>query len=466
MKILNSVGSVFDRFINNVRDNNNKKSEAKIADVQPNIKPAKYPSQFVPLIKEDRITDTFVRLAKMDSGSNEVMAEKQIPSTVEQKCIANWLKSDLEKLGLKDIAVDEHFFVTATLESNIEKAPVIGLLAHMDTSPDAPNKGVKPQINDYKGGDIVLKEGTTISAKDLKAYVGQKVITSDGTTLLGADDKAGIAEILETLNVLKENPDIKHPQIKVAFTPDEETGMGIKSFDIKKFGADIAYTVDGDLPQVVENESFNAFNPEINIKGNNVHCGYAKGKMINALSVGSWIQEQLPKDQLPETTEGRQGYYHVNQINGDVGQTNMKMLVRDHDYNKAVERVNFLKDIVDKAKDKFHCDIEFNPKEMYRNMGDKIKEFPELMQYTLEGVSRSQLKPETKAIRGGTDGCHLSLNGLRTPNLGAGGLNFHSKAEFLPVQNLTKCTENILNILSVWAEKASEVMPKILALRK
>lgn len=418
------------------------------------------------LINTDRLVDSFITLAKIDSGSNEELAEKITPSTDGQKNVAKFLVEKLKELGLEDINVDEHSIVTATLNSNIgEEAPIIGLLAHMDTSPDAPNTNVKPQIQDYKGGDLKLNEGTVISAEDLKAYIGQKVITSDGTTLLGADDKSGIAEILEAINVFKENPELQHPKIKIAFTPDEETGMGVEKFNIKQFGADSAYTVDGDFPYVIENESFNAFNPVIKIKGKSAHCGYAKGKMVNSTSVAVWIKNQLPKNQTPETTSGRQGYFHFDSIHGDIGETTVKMLVRDHDFKRAERRVAFLEKIIEKAKRKFNCEIDFKPREMYGNMGDKIKEFPEVLEYAKEGIKRSGFIPKTVAIRGGTDGSHLSLNGLLTPNLGAAGHNYHSKSEFLPIEEMKKCTENIINIMSVWAEKSKEIMPKILMRR-
>lgn len=417
-------------------------------------------------INTERMVDSFINLAKIDSGSNEELAEKKTPSSDGQKKVASVLKKELEKIGLTDIKMDEYSIVTATLESNIGESPVVGLLAHMDTSPDAPSKSIQLQINDYKGGDIALKESTVVPAKKLEPYIGQKIITSDGTTLLGADDKAGIAEILESLRVFKEHPELKHPKIRIAFTPDEEVGMGTEHFDIKKFGADVAYTVDGDLPHIIEDESFNAFNPEIIIKGKSTHCGAAKEDgMINSIKVANWIINKLPKNQAAETTEKKQGYYHVDAISGNVSETKMNMLVRDHNYERAKLRVAFLQDIVKQAEKKFHCEISFDPKERYHNMKQEIKEFPEVVNFAKEGLKRSGLTPQIKAIRGGTDGSELSLKGLLTPNLGAGGQNFHSKSEFLPVEDMKKCTSNILNTLIVWAEKSKKVMPKILARR-
>ena len=412
-------------------------------------------------INENRMVDTFVKIAKIDTGSDHEIAEKQIPSTECQKNLALELKNRLTDLGLKDVEIDEYSTVTATLESNIGNSPTIGLLAHMDTSPDAPNKGVQPQIHDYKGGNINLKNGTVIDEKDLAPFKGHKIITSDGTTLLGADDKAGIAEILEAINVFKENPDIKHPKIRIAFTPDEETGMGIGKFDIKKFGADAAYTIDGDLPNVIEDESFNAFNPEIVIKGKNVHTGYAKGKMINATKVAAWIANKLPKKECPEMTEGKQGFYHINSISGNVNETKMTMLVRDHDFKKAEARIQNLEKIIAKAEKKFDCEIKFDKKEKYHNMKEFINKFPEVMTFAMEGLRRSGLTPVTKSIRGGTDGSQLSLKGLPTPNLGAGGINFHSVREFVSVESMKKCVENILNTMTVWAENTPKIMKQL-----
>lgn len=417
-------------------------------------------------INTNRMVDSFISMAKIDTGSSEELAEKQIPSTDRQKILANILVEKLKNMGLSDVNMDEYSFVTATLEGNLgTNSPVVGLLSHIDTSSDAPTANVNPKIHDYKGGDIELAEDTTIPAKDLESYIGQKIITSEGTTLLGADDKAGIAEILESIKVFQEHPELKHPKIRIAFTPDEETGMGIDKFDIKKFGADIAYTIDGDLPSVIENESFNAFNPEIVIKGKSSHCGYAKGKMINSIKVANWIIKKLPNSQSPETTEKKQGYYHVDSINGTVAETKLNMLVRDHDFERAKNRLAFLQEIINEAQEKFKCEITFNPKERYHNMKEEIDKFSEVLEYAKEGMKRSGLIPKTVAIRGGTDGSNLSLRGLPTPNLGTGGQNFHSKTEFLPISDMVKCTANILNTMMVWAENAKKVMPKILARR-
>ena len=429
------------------------KTQLKAPSIKPNSN--KYVN-VANLINKDRIVDTFTKLAVIGSGSNEALAEERIPSTDSQKDIAIYLKDELTNMGFSNASIDENFIVTATLSNNSDSNKSIGLLAHYDTAEDAPNSNVKPQIHKYQSGDINLKDGTVISKNDLAPYKGQEIITSDGTTLLGADDKAGIAEILEALKVLIENPQIKHPEIKVAFTPDEETGCGISKFNIQSFGVDAAYTIDGDVPNVIENESFNAFNPEIIIKGKSVHCGFAKGKMINSINVANWIAQKLPKNQTPQTTEKREGYYHIDQISGNVSSTKINMLVRDFDFSNAQKRIEYLKKVIDKAEKKFGCEIEFNEKERYHNMKEYIDKSPEVMDNAIKGLKMSGLKPETKSIRGGTDGSQLSQRGLPTPNLGAGGLNFHSKSEFLPIPSLTKCCENILNILQVWAENISK----------
>lgn len=413
------------------------------------------------LINEQRLIDTFIKMAKIDTGSNEELAETKIPSTDCQKDFARILHNKLTEMGLKNVQTDEYGFVTAVLKSNIGDSPVIGLLAHMDTSSEAPAAGVNPQIHEYNGGDIVLKNNVVIGEKELSRYKGNKIITSDGTTLLGADDKAGIAEIIEAVNVFNENPELKHPEIRIAFTPDEETGLGITKFDIEKFGADAAYTIDGDLPEIIEDETFNAFNPEIKIKGKSVHTGYAKdGGMINAVKIAAELVNKLPKDECPEKTQDRQGFYHVSSLSGNTSQAKINLLVRDHDMSKAKERIAFLEKITDEATKEYGCEITFDKKERYHNMKEYTDKFPETVEFAKEGIRRSGLIPQTKAIRGGTDGSDLSVRGLPTPNLGAGGINFHSVRECVCVETMKKCVENILNIMAVWAENADKISKK------
>lgn len=411
------------------------------------------------LINKKRLTENFIKYVKFDTGSNPETAEKQIPSTECQSEFADFLVSELSELGLLNVRKDEHSFVYATLPKNsLKNLPVLALLAHMDTNTDVPSGPVYPQIHDYKDGDIKLNDDVIIPYSDLKDFKGHTIITSDGTTLLGADDKAGIAEIIEAVNVLLENNEIEHPEIQIVFTPDEETGMGINSFDLKNTNANFAYTIDGSAPSDIDSETFNAYNPEIVIEGKVVHCGYAYNKMTNAITVANEFISRLPKNETPETTRDKEGYFFVSDINGNANSVKIKMLVRDFDSAKELERVEFLKSVLaDLGKKYPDAKIQFSPNKRYSNMKEKLEEVPQVLEFAEEGIKRSGIIPERMFIRGGTDGSALTLRGLLTPNLGAGGVNFHSKSEFVSVETMEKCTENILNILSVWAEK-SEIL--------
>ncbi len=415
------------------------------------------------LINQNRLVETFIRYVKYDTGSNAQQAEEQIPSTEKQKKLAVKLAQELKEIGLENINIDKHSIVTGELVTNSkEEMPIIGLFAHIDTSSDVPTGPVKPQIHEYKGDNIILNDETVISAEDLKNEIGNTIITSDGTTLLGADDKSGIAEIMEALKVLVENPDIKRPTVKVVFTPDEETGMGIRVFDTEKFKADAAYTIDGGSPSEIDTETFNAFNPEITIKGKAVHCGYAYKKMINSIELANEFISKLPKNETPSTTKGTEGYYYIDEIEGTAEKTRIKMLVRDFELDNAKKRIEFLKETLREIENKNKgSEIKLEPKQGYMNIKEKLKEFPEVVQYAEEGIRRSGLKPKKNSVRGGTDGSTLTLKGLLTPNLGAGGNNFHSKEEFVSAQTMVKCCENILNILDIWVEKSPEVMVKV-----
>ena len=412
------------------------------------------------LINKKRLTENFIKYVKFDTGSNPETAEKQIPSTECQSEFADFLVSELSELGLLNVRKDEHSFVYATLPKNsLKNLPVLALLAHMDTNTDVPSGPVYPQIHDYKDGDIKLNDDVIIPYSDLKDFKGHTIITSDGTTLLGADDKAGIAEIIEAVNVLLENNEIEHPEIQIVFTPDEETGMGINSFDLKNTNANFAYTIDGSAPSDIDSETFNAYNPEIVIEGKVVHCGYAYNKMTNAITVANEFISRLPKNETPETTRDKEGYFFVSDINGNANSVKIKMLVRDFDSAKELERVEFLKSVLaDLGKKYPDAKIQFSPNKRYSNMKEKLEEVPQVLEFAEEGIKRSGIIPERMFIRGGTDGSALTLRGLLTPNLGAGGVNFHSKSEFVSVETMEKCTENILNILSVWAEKSEELM--------
>ena len=424
-------------------------------------------SRFFGYINTGRLRDTFIKMAEVDTGSCEAAKSGVGPSTSKQLEFAKLLAVDLEEIGLTDAEIDENGILTATMKGNIgDDTPVVGLIAHMDTSEQAPTGPVNPQIHEYKSGDINLKNDVKINEDDLAPYKNQTIITSDGTSLLGADDKAGIAEILEALKVFGENPDLKRPTLKIAFTPDEEIGRGVENFNLKNFGADLAYTVDGSGADVIDTETFNAYNPVITIEGVQVHPGHAYGKMVNSILIANEILSRLPQDERPENTKDREGYYHVDSISGDVSRVTMKMYVRDFDTKAEEERVGKLAKIAEDIEKEYHgCKIIFNPNKQYCNMKEGLNELPEVVEFAKKGLEMSGFKPAEAAARGGTDGSFLTLRGLPTPNLGTGGVNYHSVREFVSLDTMKKCTENIINIVSLWAENSKDVMPKIIARR-
>ena len=407
-------------------------------------------------INKQRLQDTFIRLAKTDTNSDEKKAEEGIhPSTQGQVVLGKDLEKELQDIGLSEININEHGLVTATFDSNLEhKAPTVGVFAHLDTSEDAPSKDITPVVHkNYQGGDINLADGVKIDAEDLKSHIGEDVITSDGRTLLGADDKAGIAEILEALRVFKENPELKHPKIRIAFTPDEETGSYIQKFNVKAFGADLAYTIDGEDPHLIDTETFNAVNGTLKIKGVNVHSGEGYGKMINSIDVANQFLAKFPKNQTPATTKGRDGFYYAYEYNGTTGESSVKFLVRDFTEKGIKKRKAFIEKLtknIQKKNPKAQVSLEL--KEPYRNMLEYLKSAPEIIEYAKEGLKRSGLEPKETYVRGGTDGSNHTIGGLPTLNLGAGGKNLHSKKEFTSVEKMVKCTENIINTLMVIAE--------------
>lgn len=415
------------------------------------------------LINPQRLCDTFVEISAIDTGSDA--DSTATPSTAKQFELARLLQQKLQTLGLKNVEVDDNCVTTATLPANIENyAPTVGLIAHIDTSPDVATGVVKPQIHHYQSGDIVLNNGTVITGDMLQKYQGQTIITSDGNTLLGADDKAGVAEILETLAVLKDNPRFPHPEIKIAFTPDEEVGRGTENFDIKKFGADLAYTIDGSSPTDIDTETFNAFNPKITITGVTVHTGYAYGKMVSAVEVAAAFMQALPKDETPATTKDKEGYFHILNINGSAAEVKIDMLVRDFDYTSAQKRIAFLMSVIDDLLRRYpEAQIRFDAGEKYHNMKEKFAAFPELLEVTKQAIAASGLAPKETFVRGGTDGAELTIRGLLTPNLGAGGENFHALNEFVSLQCMCKCAENILHLVELWAKQPPELEAKIKA---
>ena len=406
--------------------------------------------------------DRFLKYVKYDTQSNE--ESTTFPSDPKQLELSKDLVIELKEIGLTDAHMDENGYVMATLPSNTNKdVPVIGFISHVDTSPAVSGKDVKPNIvKNYTGGNIVLENGKVIDAEnnpELKEMIGFDIITTDGTTLLGADDKAGIAEIIDAMNYLIKHPEIKHGTIKICFTPDEEVGRGTEKFNVEKFGAKFAYTMDGGTRGEIETETFSADAVHITFIGKNVHPGYAKGKMINSIKMASYFMELLPKDKLsPETTEGREGYVHCTSINGNEEQTILKFIIRDFVDSKLKEFEDFLKTLVDQTVSKFPGSIsEFKIIEQYRNMKNVLIQHPEVEEYALEALKILNINPIQSAIRGGTDGSRLSFMGLPTPNIFAGGHNFHAVTEYVAVQDMIEATKTIVTICQIWEEKTSAV---------
>ncbi len=404
--------------------------------------------------------DRFLRYVKYDTQSDE--DSTSFPSTGKQKILLADLAEELKGMGLKDAHMDEWGYVMATLPSNTnKKIPVIGFIAHVDTSPAVTGANVNPQIfKNYKGGDIKLINDPNQVIKaadnpDLADMFGYDIITTDGTTLLGADNKAGVAEVMDAVNYFLSHPELKHGEIKICFTPDEEVGRGTEHFDVKKYGAFCAYTVDGQTRGEVEIESFSADAVVIKIHGKNIHPGYAKGKMINAVKVGTAIIESLPKERLsPETTEGREGYVHCTNFNGNEELAVLKFIIRDFETPKLKEYENLLKELVEKAISKFPgARYEFEVIEQYRNMREVLDKHPEVSTNALEAMIRLGLKTIQNPIRGGTDGSRLSFMGLPTPNIFAGEHSYHSKLEWVAIQDMEMAVKVIIEISRVWEEK-------------
>jgi tripeptide aminopeptidase len=403
--------------------------------------------------------DRFLKYVKYDTQSDE--ESTTFPSDPKQLELSKDLVTELKEIGLEDAHMDENGYVIATLPSNTDKdVPVIGFIAHVDTSPAVSGKNVNPQIlKNYQGGDITLQNGKVIEADsnpELKDMMGFDIITTDGTTLLGADDKAGIAEIMDAMNYLSQNSEIKHGTIKICFTPDEEVGRGAEKFDVQKFGAKFAYTIDGGTRGEIETETFSADAVNIELIGKNVHPGYAKGKMINSIKMASHFMELLPKDRLsPETTEDREGYVHCTTINGNEEKTVLKFIIRDFIDDKLKEFEDYLKELVDKTVEAFPgSDSNFKVIEQYRNMKNVVVQYPEIEENALEALTRLGITPIQSPIRGGTDGSRLSYMGLPTPNLFAGGHNFHAVIEYVAIQDMEMATKTIAEICQIWEEKA------------
>jgi tripeptide aminopeptidase len=405
--------------------------------------------------------DRFLSYVKYDTQSSE--ESDSYPSTLKQLELSKKLLLELKDLGLKDTEITEHGYVFGTLPSNVDhKVPVIGYIAHVDTSPDVSGKDVYPVINkNYQGGDIVLKnESSQVIEYEmnpaLKNCIGHDIITTDGTTLLGADNKAGIAEIMGAIQFMVDNPEIKHGPIRVAFTVDEEVGTGTKHFDVKKFAADYAYTIDGETAGEIEDETFCADTAIVRIKGVNVHPGYAKDRLVSAVKIAAHLIEQLPSDRMsPETTEKREGYLHPHAIKGGVEESEVTFLVRDFDIDGLKDKEKYLENLCKKVEKKYpKSDLSIEIKESYRNMKIILDKHTQVVDYAMEAVARTGLKPVKNLIRGGTDGAGLCFMGVPTPNIFTGGHNFHSKKEWISVQNMAKAVETIICLSEIWAEKS------------
>lgn len=380
--------------------------------------------------------------------------DKACPSTPGQMVLAKHLKEELETIGLSDVTLDKNGYIMATLPANGEKGSTVGFISHMDTSPDAPGGPMHARIvKNYDGGDILLNRDKQIvlSVKDfpeIKKYRGQDIMVTDGTTLLGSDDKAGVTAIVSAMEYLIHHPEVKHGRIRIAFTPDEETGRSPLQFDVKAFGADFAYTVDGGELGGLEYENFNAANPLVTIHGRSVHTGDAKGKMVNAISLASEWQDMLPEGEKPECTEGREGFFHVYKIQGTVEKCTMDMLVRDHDAKKFRERKEFLLSMADFLNKKYgEGTVTVKLNDVYFNMMDIIeKGHMDIVELARKAMKEVGVIPVELPIRGGTDGAQLSFKGLPCPNLFTGGANFHSRFEYLPLDSMEKACETVIEI--------------------
>ncbi len=407
----------------------------------------------------EKVTERFLRYIKTDTQSDPKSGLH--PSTSSQLEFSKQLAKELSELGLKNVAVDEKAYVMATLPSNIDKkVPVLGLIAHVDTSSDFSGTDIKPQFHhNYDGGDIVLNEKENIVLSptvfpEMLKYTGQTLITTDGTTLLGADDKAGLAEIVTAMEYLIEHPEIPHGKIRLGFTPDEEIGEGADYFDVEEFGADFAYTLDGDELGVIEYENFNAAMLKVTIKGQMVHPGYAKNKMKNSALVAHKFISMLPAFDIPEKTEGYEGFFHLMEMNGSVEKTEMQFIIRDHNRELFEKRKKLVEGIVAQLNLEYgENTVSIDMKDQYYNMLEKIEPVQYIIDIARDAMIESDVKPNIKAIRGGTDGARLSYMGLPCPNLFAGGLNFHGRFEFIPENSMIKAVEVILKIV----EKVSKM---------
>lgn len=405
----------------------------------------------------EKILDRFLRYVAIDTQSDE-NSESQ-PSAAKELDLLKLLCKELNDMGV-EATLDEYGYVMGSIPSNIDKkVPAIGFIAHVDTSPDASGKDVKPQIiKDYDGGDIELKGVPGLFLKpsefpELLAHKGETIITTDGTTLLGADDKAGVAEIMDAVQYIVEHPEFKHGDIKIGFTPDEEIGRGVVKFDVKRFGADYAYTMDGGEIGELEFENFNAASAKIHIQGRNVHPGYAKDKMKNAILIGMEFNDLLPIGQRPELTEGYDGFFHIISFKGSVEEADFGYIIRDHDRKKFEEKKEVIAQCAHFINMKYgEGTATLDIKDQYYNMREQVEPYYFIVEKAVKAMEMAGIKPKIQPIRGGTDGANLSFKGLPCPNIFAGGMNFHGKMEFAPLENIEKASEVVLNIIKLFAE--------------
>jgi tripeptide aminopeptidase len=411
------------------------------------------------MISKEHIIKRFLSYVTIDTESDPT--SNTTPSTKKQWDLANKLAEELKTIGMQDVSIDKNAYIMATLPSNVEhEVPTIGFISHFDTSPDFTGANVNPQIiENYNGKDIVLNEAENIILspdyfEDLHLYKGQTLITTDGTTLLGADDKAGICEIVSAMEYLINHPEIKHGTIRVGFTPDEEIGRGAHKFDVKKFGADWAYTMDGSQIGELEYENFNAAGVVVKVKGKIVHPGYAKGKMINSMYIAQEFINSLPRLETPEHTEEYQGFFHLCSIKGEVEETVLQYIIRDHDLKHFEARKEVMKNLTNELNDQYGREvISIEIKDQYYNMKEKIEPVMHIVNIAEEALKQLGIEPLIKAIRGGTDGSQLSYMGLPCPNIFAGGHNFHGRYEYVPVESMIKATEVICKIAELTAKK-------------
>ena len=409
------------------------------------------------------VVDRFLQYVKFDTQSDELT--NLTPSTPGQMIFAQHLEKELAELGLTEISLDENGYLMATLPANLpdgtdeKSVPTVGFIAHLDTSPDMSGRHVSPRIVEkYDGGDIVLNQdkGIVLSPSEfpeLKHYVGQDLIVTDGNTLLGADDKAGIAEIVSAVVWLQEHPEVKHGKIRIAFNPDEEIGQGAHKFDVERFGADWAYTMDGGEIGELEFENFNAAVAKVTFNGRNVHPGYAKHKMVNSIRIANQFIIMLPRWETPEHTEGYEGFYHLNAIEGTVEKSVVTYIIRDHDRDRFERRKKELEHLTRKINNEFPGVAEIDIKDQYYNMREKIEPVMHIIDIAEEAMRRSDVVPKVVPIRGGTDGAQLSFKGLPCPNIFAGGLNFHGRYEFVPIPSMEKAMMVVARIAEIAAER-------------